>query len=83
MLAKESKTRPSIFSDIMYPLNERMDATEGGSPLLPPDYSVRLTACSDGAEIRGNNSNDKKAGLVIYYSEIQCLNEYAYTPTGS
>lgn len=82
ILAKESKTRPSIFS-VMYPLNQRMDATEGGSPHLPCDYSVLLTACSHGAEIRGNNSDEKNAGLLIYYSQIQCLNQYAYMPTGS
>lgn len=82
ILAKESKTRPSIFS-VMYPLNQRMDATEGGSPHLPCDYSVWLTACSHGAEIRGNNTDEKNAGLLIYYSQIQCLNQYAYTPIGS
>lgn len=44
MLAKESKTRPSIFSDIMHPhpLNRRKDITEGSIPFIPWDYSVSL-----------------------------------------
>lgn len=78
MLAKESKTRPSIFRDIMQPLNHRMDRTDGRSTLLPRDYSVPLTACSYGAEIRlGNNFDGKNAGLLIYYSQNQSLNQYA------
>lgn len=83
MSAKESKTRPSIFRDIIHPLNHRMDRTEGRTPLLPYDYSVLLTACSHGAEIRGNNFDGKNVGLLIYYSQKQSLNQYACTPVGS
>lgn len=48
-----------------------MDWTEGGSPHLPCDYSVPLTACLHGAEIRGNTSDSKNARLVIYNSQKQ------------
>lgn len=55
----------------------------GGSSHLPHDYSVPLTACLHGAEIRGNNFDGKNAQLVIYYSQKQSLNQYACTPVAS
>lgn len=53
LFAKESNTKPLMFSVIMHPLNHRMDRREQCLPLPPCDYSVLSTAHSHGAEIRG------------------------------
>lgn len=65
MIAKASKTRPSTFGYIMRPLSDGKDRAEGRSPLLPRGYSMPLTTCTHGAEIRGNESNGKNASFDL------------------
>lgn len=69
LLLKEAKTRPTIFRDIMGPLNHRMDGADRRNLRLPRDYPPPSTACSDGTEFWGNSFDGRNAGVWIYYSQ--------------